>query len=174
MRLRWIVGALATVMVIAVAAPASAQSPLRRGCRRLGAQRRSQPVALEQLCPAGPGPAFGRTSRLGSAPAPRPGPAARREAPSAPKVRQFTDEQRQLFRRLRQRQQRRRGQRRSRSIPSAVGVFVTTEYEKFNQDTTRFETGYDRDTVGMSFGADYLFRNGPHPRRGLHVRARLR
>ncbi len=39
-------------------------------------------------------------------------------------------------------------------------MFVSTEYEKFNQDTTRFETGFDRDTVGMSFGADYLFRNG--------------
>src|SRR5262249_33263958 len=69
-----------------------------------------------------------------------------------------TEEQRQLFRRLRQRQQ--GAASADPANPPGIGVFVSTEYEKFNQATTRFETGFDRDTVGMSFGADYLFRNG--------------
>ena len=64
----------------------------------------------------------------------------------------------QLFRRLRQRQQ--GAASADPANPLGVGVFVTSEYEKFNQDNTRFETGFDRDTVGMSLGADYLFRNG--------------
>src|SRR5262249_17414048 len=69
-----------------------------------------------------------------------------------------SEEQRQIFQRLRQRQ----GEAASADAanPLGVGVFVTTEYQKFNQDTTKFETGFDRDTVGMSVGTDYLFRSG--------------
>ena len=158
MMLRWIVGALATAMVIAVAAPASASSSavpvpagagglndvinrlLSNNCTGLGAGPFGPD--LSRLCvgaPSGAGSsAGGSVGSEGAA---------------------FSDEQRQLFRRLRQRQQQGAASA-DPANPLGVGVFVSTEYEKFNQDTTRFETGYDRDTVGMSFGADYLFRNG--------------
>jgi uncharacterized protein YhjY with autotransporter beta-barrel domain len=37
------------------------------------------------------------------------------------------------------------------------GLFFTADYEKFEQDTTRFEGGFDRDTVAGTLGADYAF-----------------
>jgi outer membrane lipase/esterase len=43
---------------------------------------------------------------------------------------------------------------------SGLSAFVSTEYQKFNKDTTRFETGFDRDTAGASVGVDYLLRGG--------------
>ena len=154
MKLRWIVGALATVTVIALAVPAGAQGLGGRG----GAQRRCQPVALEQLCGAGRSGAL----RAGSQPALPVGAGTGAGSSSGGSVGSegsaVSEEQRQLFRRLRQRQQ--GAASADPANPLGVGVFVTTEYEKFNQDNTRFETGFDRDTVGMSFGADYLFRNG--------------
>ena len=146
MKLRWILGALATVVVIAVAAPAGAQGLndvvnrlLSNNCAQLGAGPFGPD--LTRLCvgaPSGAGNSSGGS--VGS------------EGGA-------TEEQRQLFRRLRQRQQ---GGAASAdpANPLGLGVFVSTEYEKFNQDTTRFETGFDRDTVGMSLGADYLFRDG--------------
>jgi outer membrane autotransporter protein len=157
MMLRWIVGALATVMVLAVAAPASASASavpvpagagglndvinrlLSNNCTGLGAGPYGPD--LTRLCvgpPSGAGSsAGGSVGSEGSA---------------------VSEEQRQLFRRLRQRQQ--GAASADPANPLGVGVFVSTEYEKFNQDKTRFETGFDQDTVGMSFGADYLFRNG--------------
>ena len=157
MKLRWIMGVLATVMVISVAAPASAQGLndvvgrlLSNNCTGLLGPSTPTPPStaalgpdLVRLCPQGP--ANGAGSSSGGSVASEGG--------------VYSDEQRQLFRRLRQRQQQSAASA-DPANPLGVGVFVTTEYEKFNQDTTRFETGYDRDTVGMSLGADYLFRNG--------------
>ena len=157
MRLRWIAGVLATVTVIAVAAAASAQSPPPAA---VGAGSGMNDVInrlLSNNCAdLGPGPYGPDLSRLCAFPASGAGSSSGGSVGSEGGV--FSDEQRQLFRRLRQRQ----GEAASADAanPLGVGVFVTTEYEKFNQDTTKFETGYDRDTVGMSFGADYLFRNG--------------
>ena len=146
MRLRWIAGALAMMGLVAVAAPAGAQGLndvlnrlLSNNCAQLGAGPFGPD--LSRLCvgaPSGSGSSSGGSvGSEGSV---------------------VSDEQRQLFRRLRQRQ----GGAASAdpANPLGVGAFVTTEYEKFKQDNTRFETGFDRDTVGMSFGADYLFRNG--------------
>ena len=152
MKLRWIMGALVTVTVIALAAPAGAQglndvvgSLLSNNCTGLLGPPSRSTVGLgpdlARLCPQGAGTGSGSSSggSVGSEDG-------------------ATEEQRELFRRLRQRQQ--GAASADPANPLGIGVFVTTEYEKFNQDTTRFETGYDRDTVGMSFGADYLFRNG--------------
>jgi hypothetical protein len=36
------------------------------------------------------------------------------------------------------------------------GLFFTTDYERFEKDPTRFESGFDRDTVGGTAGVDYL------------------
>jgi outer membrane lipase/esterase len=37
------------------------------------------------------------------------------------------------------------------------GLFVATDYERFDKDNTRFETGFERDTVGGTLGIDYVF-----------------
>jgi len=160
MKLGWIVGALAMIAVIALAVPAGAQSPppaavasgtglndvvnrlLSNNCAQLGLGPFGPD--LSRLCPVG-GPGTGSGSSSGGS--------------VGSEGTAISDEQRQLFRRLRQRQQQGAASA-DPGNPLGVGVFVTTEYEKFNQDNTRFETGFDRDTVGMSFGADYLFRNG--------------
>jgi outer membrane lipase/esterase len=154
MKLRWILGALATVTVLAAAAPAGAQGLndvvsilLSNNCNGLlgpGSPSRSTAGLgpdLLRLCPQGAGTGAGSSS----------GGSVGSEGGA-------TEEQRELYRRLRQRQQ--GAASADPANPLGIGVFVTTEYEKFNQDNTRFETGFDRDTVGMSFGADYLFRNG--------------
>ena len=156
MKLRWIMGALVTVTVIVVAAPADAQGLndvvnrlLSNNCAGLlgAAPPPRAPDSLgpdlSRLCPESPAQSTAGSSSGGSVGS---------EGGA-------TEEQRQLFRRLRQRQQQGAASA-DPANPLGVGVFVTTEYEKFTQDNTRFETGFDRDTVGMSFGADYLFRNG--------------
>ena len=67
------------------------------------------------------------------------------------------EEQRQIFRRLRQRQ--------AAATADAGGahglsLFGSADYQKFYKDTTRFEAGFERDTVGGTIGVDYLFRSG--------------
>src|SRR5262249_29139175 len=37
-----------------------------------------------------------------------------------------------------------------------LGLFFTADYEYSTKDTTRFETGFDRDTVGGTAGVDYI------------------
>jgi outer membrane autotransporter protein len=145
-------------MVIAVAAPASAQSPPPAGVPAGSGFNDVLNRLLSNNCAQlGPGPFGPDLTRLCAFPPSGAGSSSGGSVGS--EGGQFTDEQRQLFRRLRQRQQQGAASA-DPANPLGVGVFVTTEYEKFNQDTTKFETGYDRDTVGMSFGADYLFRNG--------------
>lgn len=67
------------------------------------------------------------------------------------------EEQRQIFRRLRQRQA-----AASADAGGAHGLslFGSADYQKFDKDTTRFEAGFERDTVGGTIGVDYLFRSG--------------
>jgi outer membrane autotransporter protein len=38
-----------------------------------------------------------------------------------------------------------------------LGLFASGEYERFDQDATRFTTGHQSDTKGITFGADYAF-----------------
>ena len=141
--------------------------------RRAGAQRRAQPTAGEQLYrarrPAARyGPDLARLCPVRWRP---PGPAARRR-----------------LRRLRGRAAARssvalpspaaatagRGQRRHRPIRWASASSSSTEYQKFNQDTTRFETGFERDTVGMHDRRRLSVPQRADPRRRLHLRPRVR
>lgn len=63
----------------------------------------------------------------------------------------------QAYRRLRQRQ----GAASADSDATrGFSLFASADYQKFDKDTTRFETGFDRDTAGATIGADYLFSNG--------------
>jgi uncharacterized protein YhjY with autotransporter beta-barrel domain len=150
MKLRWIAGVLTLVTVIAMATPADAQG-LNDVINRL---------LFDSCTGLGPGPYGPELTRLCTPPAGGGGTGLGNSSGGSPGSEGgATEEQRQLFRRLRQRQQQGAASA-DPANPLGVGVFVTTEYEKFSQDTTRFETGLDRDTVGMSFGADYLFRNG--------------
>ena len=41
---------------------------------------------------------------------------------------------------------------------SGFGVFVNGDYQFLNKDTTRFETGFEQNTVGTTVGVDYSFR----------------
>jgi outer membrane autotransporter protein len=91
--------------------------------------------ALAELCrfpPTGGGSSSGGTpaseSRLGAAGA----------------------EQR-LYRRLRERRE-----AASTDVGRGLGIFFTADYEKFDQDSNHFESGFKRDTVGGTLGADYV------------------
>jgi outer membrane autotransporter protein len=57
--------------------------------------------------------------------------------------------------RLRRRAQERRAAA-SADGDRGLGLFFTAEYERFEKDNTRFETGFDRDTVGGTGGVDYV------------------
>jgi len=158
MRLRWIAGALAMMGLVAVAAPAGAQG-LNDVINRL----LSNDCVSLLGTPGGPPPGSLGPNLIRLCTPPASGDAGTGAGSSSggsvgSEGSAISDEQRQLFRRLRQRQQ--GAASADPANPLGIGVFVTTEYEKFNQDNTRFETGFDRDTVGMSFGADYLLRNG--------------
>jgi outer membrane autotransporter protein len=54
-----------------------------------------------------------------------------------------------------QRRLRERRQGASADGGRGLGVFASIDYEKFDQDTTRFETGFERDTLGGTIGVDY-------------------
>lgn len=43
---------------------------------------------------------------------------------------------------------------------TGFGVWVNGDYQFLNKDTTRFETGFEQDTVGTTVGVDYSFRRG--------------
>jgi outer membrane autotransporter protein len=85
------------------------------------------------------------------------GPAATAGGTVGAETRGGGEEQRQIFRRLRQRQA-----AASADAGGAHGLslFGSADYQKFDKDTTRFETGFERDTVGGTIGVDYLFRTG--------------
>jgi outer membrane autotransporter protein len=58
-----------------------------------------------------------------------------------------------------QRLQRRTRERRAGASADGdrgFGFFASADYEKFDKDNTRFETGFVRDTVGGTFGVDYV------------------
>jgi len=148
--------ALALLGILAVTAPADAQGLndvlarlLSNGCAGLG--NRSFGPQLTAICgmssgtaadtvPGGGGTAGSAASAGGTG-----GAATRGE------------DQRQILRRLRQRQG-----AASADTGDAHGwsLFGSADYQTFDKDTTRFETGFERATVGGTVGVDYLFRNG--------------
>jgi outer membrane autotransporter protein len=140
MRLRWTANLLAVLGIVAMAPPAWSQglnevlsSLLSNGCSALGSNVTGE---LARICSGG-----GATASGG--------------ATATPETRGA--EVGQAARRLRQRQAA------ASADPDGMqglSFFATADYQKFDKDTTRFETGFDRDTVGGTVGADYLFRSG--------------
>lgn len=50
-----------------------------------------------------------------------------------------------------------------------LGLFLSGEYERFAADTSRFATGHESDTKGVTFGADYALSNSLIAGIALHV-----
>jgi outer membrane lipase/esterase len=143
MRLRWAGCVLVMLGVLAVTVPVEAQGLndvlnriLGGGCTGLGGNSSAFGPELTTIC-AGGGAASNAGGTVGA------------------ETRGGGEEQRQLYRRLRQRQA-----AASADAGGALSLFASVDYQNFDKDTTRFETGFDRDTVGGTIGADYLFSNG--------------
>jgi outer membrane lipase/esterase len=143
MRLRWAACVLVMWAVVAVTVPVEAQGLndvlnriLGGGCGELGGNSSSFGPELTTIC-AGGGPASNAGGTVGA------------------ETRGGGEEQRQVYRRLRQRQA-----AGSADTSGALSLFTSVDYQSFDKDTTRFETGFDRDTVGGTIGADYMLRNG--------------
>ena len=67
----------------------------------------------------------------------------------------------EIYRRLRQRQGQGQGAASADSDGArGLGVFVSADYQNYDQDSNRFEGGFSRDTVGGTAGVDYMFSNG--------------
>lgn len=50
-----------------------------------------------------------------------------------------------------------------------LGLFLSGEYERFEADTSRFGTGHESDTKGVTFGADYALSKSVIAGIALHV-----
>jgi outer membrane lipase/esterase len=145
MKLRWTACALVMVGVVAVTVPVEAQGLndvlvrlLSNGCVGLqGGNSSTYGPELTPICQGG-------------------GAAATSGGTVGAETRAGGEEQRQVFRRLRQRQ----GAASADAGGGGFSIFASADYQKFDKDPTRFESGFDRDTVGGTIGADYLFRNG--------------
>jgi outer membrane autotransporter protein len=145
MKLRWTVGALGLVGALVATAPAGAQG-LNEVLNQL----------LSNQCTALGGRPFGPELTTICAAAP-PGAASSAGATAGAEARTGGEEYRQILRRLRQRQA---AGSADASGASGFSVFGSVDYQNFDKDTTRFETGFRRDTVGGTVGVDYLFGNG--------------
>jgi len=151
MRLRWTACALVIVGVLAVTVPVEAQGLndvlirlLSNGCQGLnGPPSLSPPIVIY-------GPELNTICQGGGA-------AATSGGTAGGETRSGGEEQRQVFRRLRQRQG---AASADTDGTRGFSLFASADYQKFDKDPTRFESGFDRDTVGGTIGADYLFRNG--------------
>jgi outer membrane autotransporter protein len=138
---------IAALAVFTVTAAAEAQGLndvlgglLSNGCNALGG-----PSATTY------GPDLGAFCSLGGGAASAGGGTAGSEA------RTGGEEQRSVYRRLRQRQGSASADTRG---TTGFSLFFSADYQKYEQDATDFESGFERDTVGGTIGADYRFRNG--------------
>src|SRR5882724_10951669 len=144
MRLRWAACALVILGTLAVTVPVEAQGLndvlirlLSNGCQGLSGNTSAFGPQLDQACQGG-GAASTGGSTVGA------------------ETRGINDQQ-QIYRRLRQRQ----GAASADSDAAhGMSLFGSIDYQNFDKDTTRFETGFERDTVGGTFGADYMFGGG--------------
>ena len=146
MKLRWVACGVAALAFFTVTATAEAQGLnevlgrlLSNGCLALGGISGNYGADLGAFCGAGGGAASATGGTAGS------------------EVRLGGEEQRSVYRRLRQRQG---SASADASGTQAFSVFASADYQKFDQDSNRFESGFERDTLGGTVGADYLFRNG--------------
>jgi outer membrane autotransporter protein len=146
MMLRWVacVAAMLAILTFTVAAEAQGLNDvlgrlLSNGCSALGGISGNYGNELAVFCGGGGGAASASGGTAGS------------------EVRTGGEEARTIYRRLRQRQG-----AASADIDGVGGfsLYATADYQKFDKDATRFESGFERDTVGGSIGGDYLFGNG--------------
>jgi len=133
-------------VMLLTAAPAWAQ-PLNEvltnlftnNCAALGGSGGPFSPDLARLCPSSPG-----------------GPSASGGTASAiDNLASGVDEERRLYRRLKERRQ--QAASADTSMSRGFSVFASADYENLNKDTTRFETGFRQDTVGATLGGDYAF-----------------
>jgi len=143
MKLRWAACVLVMVGSLAVTVPVEAQGLndvlirlLSGGCFELRGNTSPFGPQLSQICQGG-----GAASTAGGT--------------VGGETRGGGEAQHQVSRRLRQRQA-----AASADTGGALSLFASVDYQSFDKDTTRFEGGFGRDTVGGTIGADYLFRNG--------------
>jgi outer membrane autotransporter protein len=144
MRRRWAACLVVMVGILAMTVPLEAQGlnevlfdRLSNNCRGLIGPYGPD---LARICQASPG---GAASTSG--------------ATAGAETRGGGEEQRQILRRLRQRQA---AASADTGGAHGLGLFVSGDYQNFEKDTTRFESGFERDTVGATVGVDYLFRSG--------------
>jgi outer membrane lipase/esterase len=144
MRLRWAACVLVIVGILALTVPVGAQGLndvlirlLSNGCQGLSGNTSAFGPQLDQICQGG-GAASTAGASVGS------------------ETRGIADSQ-QVYRRLRQRQG---AASADTGAARGISLFGSVDYQNFDKDTTRFETGFERDTVGGTFGADYLFGSG--------------
>jgi uncharacterized protein YhjY with autotransporter beta-barrel domain len=103
------------------------------------------------LAGSGPGPYGPQLAAICAVPTTGGGSSSGGTATSESRISAIGEEQR-VYRRTRER---REGA--SSDAGRGFGLFVATDYEKFDKDNSRFETGFERDTVGGSVGVDYVF-----------------
>jgi outer membrane lipase/esterase len=147
MSLRWVACGVATVAFLTITTTAEAQGLndvlgrlLSNGCSALGGpSATTYGPDLGAFCANGGGAATATGGTAGS------------------EVRTGGEEQRSVYRRLRQRQGSASADTRG---TQGFSLFFSADYQKYEQDTTEFESAFERDTVGGTLGADYLFRNG--------------
>jgi outer membrane autotransporter protein len=145
MRLRWAACLLVVVGILAATAAVEAQGLndvlgrlLSGGCGGIiGGNTSALGPQLDQICQGG-----GAASTAG-------GTAGAETRGGA--------EQQQISRRLRQRQA---AASADSGAAGGLSLFASIDYQNFDKDPTRFEAGYQRDTVGGTIGADYLFSHG--------------
>jgi outer membrane autotransporter protein len=80
-----------------------------------------------------------------------------------------TEEERRILRRLRERREgRRTGAASADPGTGRFSVFGSSEYQAFDKDETRFESGYHSDIAGLTVGADYRFSDALTAGAALH------
>jgi len=145
MKLRWVACGVAALAFFAATAEAQGLNDvlgrlLTNNCAALGGSLGSYGPDLATFCQGSAGGAATATGGIAGS-----------------EVRTGGEEQRSVYRRLRQRQG-------SASADTGgvrgFSLFASADYQKFDQDSDRFESGFERDTVGGTIGADYLLRNG--------------
>jgi outer membrane lipase/esterase len=147
MKLRWVACGVAALAFFTATATAEAQGLndvlgrlLTDNCTALGGSSGSYGPDLNAFCQGVGGGAATATGGIAGS-----------------EVRTGGEEQRSVYRRLRQRQG-------SASADTGgvrgFSLFASADYQKFDQDADRFESGFERDTLGGTIGADYLFGNG--------------
>ncbi|HEU4370950.1 MAG TPA: autotransporter outer membrane beta-barrel domain-containing protein [Methylomirabilota bacterium] len=159
MRLRWTACALVLLGILAVTVPVEAQGLnevltglLSNNCAALGKRTFGPELAL--ICGAF---SSGCTGGVCADQAPGGGGAGSAASAGGTGGAASRGGESQILRRLRQRQA---AASADDGDARGLSLFGSTDYQKFDKDTTPFESGFQRDTTGGTVGADYLLHNG--------------